>query len=207
MQVSYEVNLVIFDLIFCPKTVFDLHYIKRNVTRGAFLYRGSLTCKRNTYTLKLTRNGFCSIYLRRNFSRVLSDLTKLTFEVCTFLEDPSGKDLISVCISPKNIQITFHIILEKYPKFRFYCIAIIQSFSSDYDFEIKESNSSDSLWLPYVVSDLYFSSFRIKSQGTIKCIFTFSYTFKGSCLTGDIAEFQKLCYKLRLCYLENCEIW
>ena len=100
-----------------------------------------------------------------------------------------------------------YIILEKYPKFRFYCIAIIQSFSSDYDFEIKESNSSDSLWLPYVVSDLYFSSFRIKSRGTIKCIFTFSYTFKGSCLTGDIAEFQKLCYKLRLCYLENCEIW
>ena len=207
MRISYEINLVILDFVFFPKNQFDLFHIQRSIKHGVYIYRGSLTCRTKAFTLKLTRNGYCSVYLRRDFSILLSDLTTLASKVCIFLENCSGKDITSVNVSPKNVQITFHIILEKYPKFRFYCITIIESFSSDYDFEIKESNSAESLWVPYVVSDLYFSTLRIKSRGKSKCIFTFSYTFKGSCLTANIQEFEELCSKLRMCYLDNFEKW
>lgn len=206
MEVSYEVNLVIFDLNFYPRVQFDIDSIKRNVGDNVTYYRGSLTCKRKFYTFKLTRNGFCSVYLRGNFAILLSDISKLVCEVCWFLGDFCDREVESVFVAPKNIQITFHLLFERFPKFRLFCFKIIESLSSDYEFEIKESNSAESLWLPYVESDVYFSSLRIKARGKSKCIFSFSYTFKGNCLTADVAEFQKLCFNIRVCYLYNLRL-
>ena len=202
MQVSYSVNLVIFSLFFDPQVEFDIQNI-HNCFSGSYLYRGSLTFKRGLYTVKITRNGFCSIYLRRNFSSVLANIEDLALEVYMFLKDFTLQKIDIVKITPKNIQITFHITFQVIPDFKFFCRKLVESYENLYEFEVKESNSYDSVWLPYVNTNLYFSGIRIKIRGSSKCVFTLLYSYKGSCLTDNVLDFCRVCDNIRECYLNN----
>ena len=70
MQVTYGINLVIFGVNFVLQVKFDISKIYENRSRNdihVFVYRGTITSRRESYTFKITRNGFCTIYLRRIF--------------------------------------------------------------------------------------------------------------------------------------------
>ena len=207
MNITYSINLVILGITLEPKVTLDIFQFYREI-KGTSLYRGSLTYKGSVYTLKITRNGFCSVYIRRNFSSLLSNLECIGKEIHDFIFQYCKPDIEKVSIFPRNIQIIFHILFDfKKPNFRIFCSHFTKTFLTDFEYEIKESNSSDSVWLPFNNNLIYFSSFRIKFKGFSKCIFSFSYTYRGNCLTSNVLDFKRVCDCIRKCYLDNHIIW
>ena len=203
MNISYSVNLVIFGLDFNPRSEFNIGEIFERVSifdDSVVCYRGTITCKRKYYTIKLTRNGYCTVYLRKDFARILINIRFLVLDILDFIQVYCESDLLSVTIFPRNIQITFQIIFDKEVRFVDFCLKIVETFSSKYNFEIKESNSSDSVWVIFTERNSYFSNFRLKIKGDVKLVFTILYTFKGSCLTCNVSQYIDICEDLKFCY-------
>ena len=204
MQVTYGIHLVIFGVNLNPPVKFDISKIYNNRSRDdIFVYRGTISSRRGAYTVKITRNGYCTIYLKKNFSEYLSNIKQLALDVYDYIKEYCKSEVTSLFIYPKNIQITFQIILKNKLNFKDFCFCIVERFPDKYDYEVKESNSSDSVWLSYTKDSRYFSSFRLKNKEGSKCIYTFSYTYNGSCLTSDIVQFTRICDDIRMCYMDK----
>ena len=204
MYINYRINLVILGLKVCPQSKVNLNLFI-NKTK-AYLYRGCANYKEKSYTLKISRNGFCSIYIKNNFAYILDNIESFVLDIYIgLLKNFFWLNCHNLYIYSKNIQIAFDIILDIKLNLNIFCILIYNHYLKyscydNYEFiEIKESNSYESFWIKYDnnIRDKYISSFRLKLKDTI---ITVLHNYKGTCLTKDINKFLNFCQEIKHCY-------
>ena len=198
MQVIYCTNLVILGFQVHPVNELNIKQIQTDHSSEAHLYRGAVIHRKKEYTLRITRNAFCSVYLKQNLSKIISNIEALASDINCFLETYYLNEVTSIDISIRNIQITFSIIFNgKTPRFVEFCRGLAKFYNEKYNFEVKESGSNDSVWLQLNSSCSYFSGFRMKYRDNPLTVFNYSHTYKGSCLTRNVLHFLDICNDIK----------
>ena len=197
MEIDYFINLIIIGINTTPKTKIDINLLANNTT--AYIYRGTANYKHKSYTLKLTKNGYCSLYIKNNYSSIINNIEKFVrYLYYKIISKYCTENIYELNVFIKNTQITFTIIFEIIPTFSVFLINIYKYFSNNCSvtLEVKESNSFESVWLNFhsTRNTNNISYLRIKYK---KTIFTVSHSYKGNCLTKNIFEFKEMCTYIR----------
>ena len=201
MPIHYSTHLIVLGVQTLPKSTFNLDLFQKQ-SENCTLYRGTAVYPHKDYTLKFTKNSYIHIFLKNSFPRTLSDIEEFITTSCShILRKYCECDIEKLVIDVINVQISFTIHLKNEElQFIDFCLRLVKLLQGEYIFEVKESNSYESVWLNLNQKNLNqeervsipkFSSFRIKHN---KTTYTIAHTYIGSCITKNVNQFIELCH-------------